>query len=223
MIDLAHVNDAVEQHPHHVEMVDLAALVEALLVGQIEPVPDRDLVAPPELARDAPGLDVLEPVVIGLLARLGDDLGAPVAHRVEGGANDLLGIDEPLVGEHRLDDHLGAVAERLHDRLVLDEGLIDLDLFAAFRIDLGDRVSHREPLGVDLFDHLFARLEPVEPAQIVGHQVQRVDFLSGEGGARGDLLRAVGAYRRKRSPSSRMFPAVSISRYSGIPPRCATA
>ena len=30
-------------------------------------VPGRDLVAPPELARDAPGLDVLEPVEVGLL------------------------------------------------------------------------------------------------------------------------------------------------------------
>ena len=43
------------------------------------PVPHRDLVAPPELARDAPGLDVLQPVEVGLLVALGQDAGAAVA------------------------------------------------------------------------------------------------------------------------------------------------
>ena len=32
----------------------------------VRPVPGRNLMAPPELARDAPGLDVLHPLEIGL-------------------------------------------------------------------------------------------------------------------------------------------------------------
>ena len=41
----------------------------------VRPVPRRDLMAPPELARDAPRLDVLHPVEIGLLPVLRHELG----------------------------------------------------------------------------------------------------------------------------------------------------
>ena len=44
-------------------------------------VPGRDLVAPPELARDAPGLDVLEPLEVGLLPVLGHELGLALRAR----------------------------------------------------------------------------------------------------------------------------------------------
>jgi hypothetical protein len=37
--------------------------------AQVQPIPHRNLMPPPQLAADAPGLDVLQPVVIGLLAR----------------------------------------------------------------------------------------------------------------------------------------------------------
>ena len=47
----------------------------------VRAVPGRDLVAPPELARDAPGLDVLHPVEIGLLPVLRHEDGAALAHR----------------------------------------------------------------------------------------------------------------------------------------------
>ena len=33
----------------------------------------------------------------------------------------FVGIDEPLVGQHRLDDHFRAVPEGLHDRFGLDQ------------------------------------------------------------------------------------------------------
>ena len=75
-------------------------------------VPDRDLVAPPELARDAPGLDVGEPLEEGLLVVLGDELGLPVAHRLEGALGERLDVHVPLVGQVRLDDHARAVAVR---------------------------------------------------------------------------------------------------------------
>ena len=48
-------------------------------------VPGRNAVAPPQLARDAPGLDVLEPVEPGLLPGLGHDPDVAVLHRLERG------------------------------------------------------------------------------------------------------------------------------------------
>jgi hypothetical protein len=60
-------------------------------------------------------------VEIDLAVLLRHDGRAPVAHGVERGADDLGGVDEPLVGQHRLDHDLGAVAEGLGDDLVLDQ------------------------------------------------------------------------------------------------------
>ena len=68
------------------------------------------LAPPPELARDAPGLDVLQPVVVGLLLALGQDAGAAVADRLEGRPGELRSVDVPLVGQERLDRNLGTVA-----------------------------------------------------------------------------------------------------------------
>jgi hypothetical protein len=56
------------QQAQHLHLVERAvALVVGKAVGaKVEAVPDRDLVPPPKLARDAPGLDVLQPVEIDL-------------------------------------------------------------------------------------------------------------------------------------------------------------
>ena len=86
----------------------------------VRPVPRRDLMAPPELARDAPRLDVLHPVEIGLLPVLRHERGLAVAHRVDGAHCERLGVDVPLVGEERLDHHGRAVAVRHHVRVRLD-------------------------------------------------------------------------------------------------------
>ncbi len=48
-------------------------------------------------------------------------LVAAVAHGLQRGFDDLGGVDEPLVGQHRLDHHLRAVAEGLHDLVGLDK------------------------------------------------------------------------------------------------------
>jgi hypothetical protein len=47
-------------------------------VGLLAAVPDRDLVAPPQLARDAPGPDVLHPVEVDRLKRSGWKLASAV-------------------------------------------------------------------------------------------------------------------------------------------------
>ena len=84
-------------------------LGELLLVNAL-PIPDRDAVAPPELAADAPILDAVEPVEVNLRPALRVELDQAVAH-------DLLGLldarvaQPPLLGEARLDRHVGALGE----------------------------------------------------------------------------------------------------------------
>ena len=69
-------------------------------------IPNRDLMPPPQLARDAPRLDILQPVEIGLLARLWHDLGRARTHGLQRRLDDLGGVHKPLIGQHRLDHHL---------------------------------------------------------------------------------------------------------------------
>ena len=110
----------------------------------VRPVPGRDLMAPPELARDAPRLDVLHPVVIGLLPVLRHELGAALAHRRERRKAQLLGVDVPLVGEERLDHGTRAVAVRHHVGVWLD--LVDQALLFQPRDDLLARHEAVEPV-----------------------------------------------------------------------------
>ena len=90
---------------------------EHLAVG---PVPCRDLMTPPELARDAPGLDVLHPLEIGLFPVLRHELGRTRAHGRDRRLRHGLGVDIPLVGQIGLKDHAGTVAMRHHMRIRLD-------------------------------------------------------------------------------------------------------
>ena len=109
-------------------------------------VPRRNLVAPPQLARDAPILDIVQPLVVGVDPVLGVELDLAGAHAFQCLLGDgfafrarLAHRDEPLVGEHRLDHHAGAVAAR-HFEFVLF-GLLEQaeclkvghDLFARFK------------------------------------------------------------------------------------------
>ena len=82
-------------------------------------VPDRDLVAPPQLARDAPRADVLHPVEVAGAAWLGLDAHAPVVHRLDRRAGQLVHAHEPLQRDQRLDPLARAVRERDLVRVVL--------------------------------------------------------------------------------------------------------
>ena len=116
-------------------------------------IPGGNLVPPPQLARDAPGLDVLEPVIIGLGPALRHHLDRARAHRLDRGLRQRLGIDIPLVGQPGLDHHARAVAIGR-----LDDSILDLLEQAG---------------GVDRFDHLLARLEAVEAEIIFRDQTIR--------------------------------------------------
>src|ERR1700680_2963482 len=75
-------------------------------------VPRGNLVPPPELPRDIPGLDVFHPFEVGLLPVLRDELGAPLAHGLNRGLRQRLRVHVPLVREEWLEHGIGAVALR---------------------------------------------------------------------------------------------------------------
>ncbi len=108
---------------------------------------------PPQLARDAPGLDVVHPVEIGLFPRLRHDLDRAGLHRLNRGLCERFGIDIPLVGQPRF-DHLPRTVTIGR----LDDAIFDL-------VEQADCV--------DSFDHLLARIEPVEPQIVIGDQAIR--------------------------------------------------
>ena len=74
-------------------------------------VPGRDAVSPPQLAADAPVLDVLQPVAIRVLVLGGIELQLVLHHGGQGHVCKVLHLEEPLHGEFRLDGHVGAFGE----------------------------------------------------------------------------------------------------------------
>ena len=115
----------------------------------VRPVPSRNAVTPPELARDAPRLDIAHPLEISLRPALRDDLHRAVFDGLDRRLRHLFGVDVPLVRKHRLDDDTRAIAERLLDLLVFDA------LQQTKRFDVGD--------------HLLARFKAVEAAILRWH------------------------------------------------------
>ena len=84
--------------------------------------PDRDAMPPPELARDAPVADSLEPAQVHLLPAARKDGQLPLLDRLERGLGERLHRHEPLEGKVGLHDRVAAlavpdgVAVRLHAR-----------------------------------------------------------------------------------------------------------
>jgi hypothetical protein len=79
-------------------------------VAAVLAVPGGNLVAPPELAGDAPVADVVHPVEIGLGEAVGDELDLPVLHHADGLLGQGLHLHEPLVACQRLHVVVAAVA-----------------------------------------------------------------------------------------------------------------
>ena len=142
-----HVGIALQRH---VLAVVLARLGLRLVLRHrhedllVRAVPGRDLMAPPELARDAPRLDVLHPAEELLAAALGHEAHAPVARRRDRLLGELLGVGVPLLGQERLDRHAAAIA--------VGHGM-------GVRLDLLDQAQL-----LHVGDDLLARVEAVEAA-----------------------------------------------------------
>ena len=101
--------------------------------------------APPDLARNAPRLDVLHPVEERRLPLRGHELGLALAHRLDCRLGQCLRVDIPLIGEIGLDHGAGTVAVR-HD--------------VRRRLDLVEQPGFLQPL-----DDSLARREAIEAVQ----------------------------------------------------------
>ncbi len=87
----------------------LAGAGDEAVAGRV--VPGRDLMPPPQLARDAPRSDVRQPVLPGLAPRGRDELQASVVVRRERLGRHRRNVAEPLRGHQRLDADTTALAE----------------------------------------------------------------------------------------------------------------
>src|SRR3546814_9221618 len=109
--------------------------------------------APPQLAADAPVLDVVEPLEIGGLPVVGHEADATGFDRIDRGPGDRMQpartglaivaclacpIDKPLVGQVRLDDRNAAIPARRLELVVVD--LVD----ETERVEGGDDLLARE-------------------------------------------------------------------------------
>src|SRR5262249_17593798 len=105
-------------------------------------VPDGDLVAPPELARDAPRADVLHPLEVAALLALGVDVDAAVADDLDRRLGGLVHRHEPLQRDQRLDPLAGALGVR--DAVQVRLGPGDAALGAQRRDDRLAGLEHGE-------------------------------------------------------------------------------
>ena len=148
----------------------------AVMFGNLEfrrPKPRRNTVPPPQLAADAPRLDVLHPVEEGLFPALGDDLDIATADLLDRLCRELFRIDIPLVGQPRLDHHAAAVTERRRDlaRLGVEFDLLTLLVL----LDVRDQVAlFLQPLDDELARTVLAiAFESVQAEIFVRHQTVR--------------------------------------------------
>ncbi len=105
-------------------------------------VPGRDAVPPPDLAADAPVLDVAHPFKIGVLPVVRHEADGAAFHCLNGGPCQRGHLDEPLVGEQGLNHCAGAIAAWYHQLVV----------FGLFQ----------QPLRCKVVDHDLAGLETVQ-------------------------------------------------------------
>ena len=130
------------------------------VMGAFVIIPNWDLMAPPELTGDAPRLDIFQPVIICFLTTFRHDLDLAIAHSIQRRTDHFLSIDKPLICQHRLDHHFGAIAKRLHDGFVLDIGDkpgLGLAIFIFKRF----RHHHGQTLGRDLLYNSLTRRKTV--------------------------------------------------------------
>ena len=196
--------------------VGLGELDEDLAVGAI---PRRDLVPPPDLARDAPGLDVAHPLEVGLLPRLGHEPDVALLHRLDGRLGQGPGVDEPLVHQPRFYDHARAVAVGQGHQVLLDP----FDKAEGFH------------LGDHLFPRLIAPQAPIALGRVVVEPrvaVEHVDHLQAvaaahlevvEVVARGYLHRAGALFRVGVVVGDDRYRPVDDGEHAGLPDKALVA
>ena len=127
-----------DRNVHFVRIVDVGVFYSLL-------IPHGNPVSPPDLARDAPVADIVEPVRVGFFPALGPEFYCSRFDR-RLCLLDFRIAHEPLVGQARLNRNVSAL------------GVSDV----VFVVLHGDEL----PEFVELFYGELARLEPVEPLEI---------------------------------------------------------
>src|ERR1700756_5279540 len=105
-------------------------------------MPRRNAVAPPQLARDAPVMDVAHPLEIGATVVLRDELDLPLLDHFNRPVGQRLDLYEPLRREPRLDDAATALALRQGDDIILG--------------------AHEEAAALQILEHTLPSLEAVQ-------------------------------------------------------------
>ena len=113
----------------------------AVIFAAVVALPDRNPVAPPELAGDAPVADVLHPVEVDALVAFRDELDLPSSTTSIAGCGELLHPQNHCSREQRLDDRAAALARADGVRVVLD--LLDQPLRPAGPRPRASRASNR--------------------------------------------------------------------------------
>src|SRR5210317_2037480 len=72
-------------------------------------IPGGYAMAPPELARNTPVLDIFHPVVISLAPVLGDKTDTTIFNGFDRRLRQWFGTHEPLIGQIGLDNHAGTI------------------------------------------------------------------------------------------------------------------
>src|ERR1700719_823752 len=83
-------------------------------------VPDGDAMPPPQLARDAPVMDIFEPVHIDLVEAFRHDPHAPIVHHAHSRCGQWNHFNKPLFGNERLYDGIAAIAAAKGHHVILD-------------------------------------------------------------------------------------------------------
>ena len=126
-----------------------AAILSAAAVQR----PHRNLVPPPQLPADGPIAFLAQPVEVALGVAFREDLDAAVRDGLHGRLGQPVHLDEPLVGQVRLDRRLAAIRVRQIDQPVLD--------------------GHHQPLRFQVGDHVLAGHQDGHPLVLAGVGVQR--------------------------------------------------
>ena len=137
--------------------VDVAALIT---------VPRRDLMAPPELAGDAPVVDVFHPVDIDLREPLRHELDRPVLHDADGLLGQRRHLHEPLRGDDRLHVVVAAIAGA--DVVGIGLGLHEIALGLEIGHDgLAALITVQTAVFAAVFVHLAVVVEDADNLEIV--------------------------------------------------------
>gem|GEM_PF-5264783 len=129
-------------------------------------VPDGDAMPPPQLAADAPILDIFEPVQVHFAPALRVKLDVAITHRGLGFLDARI-TQPPLPGETRLDRHIGAfgITNVVRVRLFADESTGCPQQFRGF-FSTGESVQSRQ-LRTGQFVERAVGIEHVDNRQLV--------------------------------------------------------